>query len=218
MNSKSYTFVLASASPRRFELLSHFNFPFKVISADIDETSLPDEAPDRYVKRLSHSKATAVAEKLAMEKKSDKSFFILAADTTVVLEEEIIGKPDNEDHAVEMLLKLQGKTHSVLSAYYLLKLETFADFLSPPNLAVLDDSLQTNQVTFDSFSREEAKDYVSKNESMDKAGAYAMQGIGGQFISGVQGSITSVMGLDMCALRRSFNKFDIVSLCKKHEP
>lgn len=168
-------FILASGSPRRKDLLASVGYSFQVIPADIDEASLADESPERYVLRLAEEKASVIKETLP----------IVAADTTVVLEKKIFGKPRDEKEAAEMLKALQGRTHEVFTGVALSvegKVRTI---------------LERTAVTFRPLNESEINHYVSSGEPLDKAGAYAAQGYGASFITRIDGSYTNVVGLPL---------------------
>ena len=171
--------VLASASPRRRELLAGLGFSFRVESADIDETPRRGESPRGYVKRLAREKAHAVARRL-----SDDSLLVLAADTSVILGEEILGKPRDAAHARQMLAQLAGQRHRVLTAVATAGRHH-------------DTRLVETAVTFRAASPAEIAWYVETGEPMDKAGAYAVQGRGSFLVSSLEGSPTNVIGLPL---------------------
>jgi septum formation protein len=170
--------VLASGSPRRRQLLEMLRIPFRVVAPDVDEHVLPGEAPDRYVMRLSRAKAEAVAARAPGE-------LILAADTTVVLDGDIFGKPDSPADAVAMLARLQGRTHEVLTA------------VAVTRNGGLQQALDVSRVTFRPADRAMLEEYAATGEPLDKAGAYAIQGLGALFIERVEGDIFGVMGLPL---------------------
>jgi nucleoside triphosphate pyrophosphatase len=170
--------VLASGSPRRRQLLEMLRIPFRVVPPDVDEHVLPGEAPDRYVTRLSRAKAEAVAARAPGD-------LILAADTTVVLDGDIFGKPDSPADAVAMLTRLQGRTHEVLTA------------VAVTRNGDLQQALDVSRVTFGPADRAMLEEYAATGEPLDKAGAYAIQGLGALFIERVEGDIFGVMGLPL---------------------
>jgi len=177
--------ILASKSPRRKELLRSAEIEFKTVSADVDETALPDEHPEAYVIRLAVAKAVEGAKNLP--ESGTKNLCFLGADTAVVIEGEILGKPESVENAYEMLQKLSGKTHTVMSAYCLFK---------PAENSMIKKCVKTS-VTFNKLSRSEIEDYLIKKEWEDKAGAYAIQGEASKFIKELSGSFTSVVGLPL---------------------
>ena len=170
--------VLASGSPRRRQLLEMLRIPFRVMRPDVDEHVLPGEAPDRYVTRLSRAKAEAVLARAPGE-------LILAADTTVVLDGAIFEKPTSPAHAVEMLSRLQGQTHEVTTA------------VAVSRDGDLAQALDVSRVTFRPADRPTLEAYVATGEPLDKAGAYAIQGLGAPLIERVEGDFFGVMGLPL---------------------
>lgn len=169
--------VLASSSPRRRELLSQLGLSFQVQGADIDEAVRPGEAPALYVERLAREKAAAVAAR-------SPGALVLAADTTVVLGEELLGKPRDVADAERMLGALSGRAHEVFTGIAL---------GGPASLG----RVVRTEVTFRVLSREEIAWYARSGEPLDKAGAYAIQGKAGAFITRIQGSPSSVVGLPL---------------------
>jgi septum formation protein len=170
--------ILASGSPRRRQLLEMLRIPFRVIVPDVDEHVLPDEAPDVYVTRLSRAKAEAVAPRAPGE-------VILAADTTVVLDGDIFGKPESPAQAVAMLRRLQGRTHEVMTA------------VTVARDGVIEQALDVSRVTFRPADEAMLTAYVATGEPLDKAGAYAIQGLGAPLIERVDGDFFGVMGLPL---------------------
>jgi septum formation protein len=173
--------VLASASPRRRELLARAGVNFVVLPADVDERPRPGEAPEAYVERVAHDKAAAAA-------RLSPDAWILAADTAVLLHGEILGKPDDDDQARDMLRRLAGRTHLV----------TTAICLCAPGGAVARRWATTTEVDLRSLGGAEIDAYVTTGEWRGKAGAYAIQGIAAAFVSGIRGSYTNVVGLPLC--------------------
>jgi septum formation protein len=169
---------LASASPRRRQLLELIGVPHVITPADIDETPLAAEPPNEYVLRLAREKAEAV-----WARHTDLP--VLAADTTVVIDEEILGKPESEAEAHAMLGKLSGRDHMVHTA-----------------VALWSDVHQmlfhtSTQVCFAQLSSEEIRAYWESGEPRGKAGGYAIQGLGAVFVTGISGTYTGVMGLPL---------------------
>ena len=180
MKSRDFIY-LASASPRRRELLRQIGVTFRVIGAELDETALKGESPPAYVARLAEAKAAA-----GWRGSQDLGAApVLAADTAVVLEGEILGKPADMNDAIAMLLKLSGRAHQVLTA---VALRTAAGF---------EGRLSQSSVTFRSIDPEEARAYWDTGEPRDKAGAYAIQGYAAIFIADLKGSYSGVMGLPL---------------------
>lgn len=171
----SVRLILASGSPRRSLLLSAAGFEFDIVIPDVDESMVLDERPGDYVLRLSEAKSGAV------ERRPDD--VVLGADTTVVLDGATLGKPAGRDDALSMLRSLAGRTHSVLTGWFIAstRLERFG----------IDESF----VTFNDRTDDDLVDYIERTNPFDKAGAYAIQGDDGWLISGVSGSRSNVMGL-----------------------
>lgn len=173
--------VLASSSPRRSELLAALNLQFEVRSPDVDETRFPDETPGSYVERIARAKAVAVA---------GSNEIIVAADTTVVFEGKVMGKPGHPEEARSMLRRLQNARHEVLTG------------LAVSSLGETHSLVDATEVEMMSMTDEEIAAYVAGGEPMDKAGAYALQGEGGVFVTSVHGSPSTVVGLPIHQLPR----------------
>lgn len=169
---------LASASPRRRELLTQIGVPHVVVSTDVDEFARAGETPRDYVLRLAREKARVVWDK-------DARLPVLAADTTVALDGLIFGKPRDREEALEMLRMLSRRTHQVLTAVAL------ADARG------VDTRSSVSAVTFSALSAQECAAYWETGEPRDKAGAYAIQGLAAMFIERLEGSYSGVMGLPL---------------------
>jgi septum formation protein len=176
--------VLASLSPRRRELLEQIGLSFQVMPADVDEAPLPGEDAVSHVERLALEKARVIA-----ARRPDA--LVIAGDTVVVLDDEILTKPRDADEAVEMLLRLQGRTHRV---------ETGVALVAPGGREVRE--VVGAEVRFRPFDRDMAEAYVATGEPMDKAGAYGIQGHGAVLVSGIVGDYFAVMGLSVGAVVR----------------
>jgi len=172
---------LASGSPRRRELLQQIGVEFRVIEAAVDETALKDEAPLDYVSRLAAAKANAGWQR----RRTTAAAPVLAADTAVVLDGTILGKPRDRDDALDMLRRLSGRSHEVFTAVALRA------------GAGLNIKVSRSVVTFRSIDAAEAGAYWESGEAHDKAGAYAIQGRAAIFISELRGSYSGVMGLPL---------------------
>lgn len=170
--------ILASASPRRRQLLGQLGLPFTVVAADIDESPYPAEAPLTYVKRMAHTKAQQIAQR-------HPEAFVLGADTIVTIDTEILGKPRDAAHARHMLQRLSGRAHSVVTGLALLQHST---------QRTLYDTVST-RVHFRILTPEDIDTYLATDEPSDKAGAYAIQGGGQAFVATVDGCYTNVVGL-----------------------
>lgn len=175
--------VLASASPRRSKILSDAGLFFDVQASTIQETTRPGEPPARLADRLAREKALDVAQRLG----SPPAIPVLGADTIVVAGEDVLGKPRDEAHAVELLSRLTGTTHRVMTGIAL----AWSD-----GREVLSQVV-TSEVEMRVATHQELVDYVAVGESLDKAGGYALQGAGGRFVVGVVGSATNVIGLPL---------------------
>jgi septum formation protein len=179
--------ILASASPRRAEILRNAGFEFEIRPAHVDETLLSGERPEDYVKRLAETKAKAIAGTIARE--ADASF-VVGADTVVVVDGEIFGKPADAQDARRMLTRLSGRSHEVLTGIAVLRA---ADGTG-------GTVVETTQVTFRLLSQQDIEDYIATGEPFDKAGAYGIQGLGGKFVPRIQGCYFNVMGLPVSRL------------------
>jgi len=180
--------VLASKSPRRRELLSALELPFEILSPDIDETPWPNEAPDSFALRMAHEKALAVLGGIT----SSDPVCIISADTDVVLDGKILGKPADAADATRMLTSLSGKSHDVITGLCVMR-------STGGLLAIQGQSVKT-RVTFREVTEAEIHQYVASGEPMDKAGAYAIQGGAAGMIDHIDGSYSNVVGLPMEAL------------------
>ena len=172
----SRTLVLASRSPRRAELLAAAGIPFEVLAADIDETPREGEAPGAYVERLAIEKARAV-----LGLRPDAA--VLGADTTVTIDGLILGKPVDASEATAMLRRLQGRAHDVFTGVALVSTEG------------VQSAVDRTRVWFNSMTDEDISWYVESGEPVDRAGAYAIQGLASRFIPRIDGSYSNVVGL-----------------------
>lgn len=178
--------VLASASPRRSALLTQIGVAHEVVPAELDEARLPGEPPRVYVERLARDKARAASAALGVARGRP----VLAADTSVVLGDEIFGKPADEDECVRMLQALSGRSHEVMTGIALVAGE-----------ALLAD-VNVSRVTFRPLETDECRRYWRTGEPRGKAGGYAVQGFAATFIERVEGSYSGVMGLPLCETAR----------------
>ena len=172
--------ILASASPRRIELLQQLGWSFVTQAADIDETPLLNEAPQKLVCRLAEQKALAV-----YQQQQDPAVAVLGADTIVVVEQQILGKPADYADSLRMLKLLSAKQHQVMTAislYYNNQAHT---------------QLVCTEVFFSPVSEAQIAAYWDSGEPCDKAGSYAIQGLGGKFVERIEGSYSSVVGLPL---------------------
>ena len=187
---------LASGSPRRRELLTQIGVPFTAISADIDETPLTDESPAAYVERLARGKALAGYAALSAEQSAGPAC-VLGADTAVVLDGRILGKPQDQAEAQAMLLGLAGREHEVLTAIALLDGQR------------CESRVVRSLVRFRPIDQAEASAYWASGEPNDKAGGYGIQGLGAVFVSGLNGSYSAVVGLPLCETCELLGHFGI---------
>jgi len=178
------TIVLASASPRRQELLINAGIEFVVRPANIPEVRLPDESPKGFAERMAQEKARTIRDNVeAAHPQNENSLAVLGADTVVVIGNEVLGKPTNSGDAARMLRLLSGREHSVITGVCLSG-ETFEDVRS-----------ETTIVYFGELSEWDIKSYIKTGEPMDKAGAYAIQGMASRWISKIEGDYNNVVGL-----------------------
>ncbi len=177
--------ILASASPRRMELLRQIGVSCKSCPVDIDESVLLNERPEDYVKRVAAHKSEACGLQMA-----DCNLNILAADTSVICEGQILGKPCDQPHALAMLQQLSGKTHQVLTA---VSLRSYRN----ARCECHDMALSVTDVTFRTLSASDLEAYWATGEPLDKAGAYAIQGYAAIFIESIRGSYSGVVGLPL---------------------
>ncbi len=185
--------VLASGSPRRKQWLEALNLPFEVQVPDVDETPIPDEDPENLVLRLARTKAEVVAHR-------NPGRWVLAADTTVAVDHHTLNKPVDVEDGVRMLMLLQGRAHQVHTGMALRRNDEMHSFVD------------TAQVHFRPFTEAQARWYVATGEPMDKAGSYAIQGIGALFIQRVEGSFATVMGLPVERLADLLFKLKVLNL------
>jgi septum formation protein len=176
-------FILASASPRRRELLTSIGLDFEVLPSHVPEIHQEGEAPEEYVARLSRDKAYAIA-------KSHPSRWVIAADTIVILGEQLLEKPADPVDAMRMLGTIAGQTHVVYTGVTLVNLDA----------AHHETRVAESEVRMLPLSPAEIEWYVGTGEPLDKAGAYAVQGIGAMFIDSIHGSYTNVVGLPLATL------------------
>lgn len=173
-------FVLASGSPRRRELLNVLGLSFAVIPASIAEIPASGEDPETFVVRIAREKGMEVASRLSQS-------VVLSADTVVTIDGEILGKPADEEDAVRMLRKLSGRCHSVYTAVCLID-QRYDQTL---------DGLEKTDVWFDNMTDSQIRDYVQRENVMDKAGAYAIQGYAAVYIPRIEGNYFNVVGLPL---------------------
>jgi septum formation protein len=177
--------ILASASPRRAELLHTAGVTFSVQTAEVDESTLPDEAPESYVTRVARAKAEAVAQRCRQ-----RGEVVLAADTTVVVNGEILGKPRGPDDAIRMLTMLSGRIHDV-----------FTGVVAIGDTGSLEDVVRT-RVRMLPIGADDIQWYVDSGEPDGKAGAYAIQGRASRFVDWIEGSWSHVVGLPVATVHQ----------------
>lgn len=170
--------ILASASPRRQELLRQIGVTFKVLPVDLDETPLAGETPLAYVERIAAEKSASVFDR------PDTNLPVLAADTAVILDGQIMGKPKDKADCLDMLGRLSGRTHQVFSA---ISLRGSAHW----------QAVSVTDVDFRAMTRQEMNAYWATGEPADKAGSYAIQGLGSVFVKSITGSFSGVVGLPL---------------------
>ncbi len=184
--------VLASASPRRQEILRNAGIPFVVQPTDIPEIPEEGEAPRSFAERLAREKALAVLR----QRPGD---FVLGADTIVVVDARILGKPRDDADAARMLRLLSGRTHQVITGVC----------LAGPRLGVEDIRSESTLVTMDAFSDGDIRFYVATREPMDKAGAYAIQGIASRWVSRIEGDYFNVVGLPVSLVYKMLREREV---------
>ncbi len=187
--------ILASASPRRRELLQKLDIRFEIRPAFVDESMLPGEDASTYPLRTAVKKAMAVAEQIGKEEKA----LIVAADTVVVIDDDILGKPADAAEAKAMLCRLAGREHIVITGLGLV------DTLSGRTLSAAEQTI----VYFNALSEEQIDAYIATGEPLDKAGAYGIQGKGSLLVRKIDGDFYNVMGLPLSRLDRVLAKLDL---------
>jgi septum formation protein len=179
--SLSFPLILASASPRREELLRSVGLKFKIIPADVDETYFQGESPRTHVRRLSRDKAGVIANQYPKA-------LVLGADTIVVIDGQILGKPKNKKQAREMLQRLSNRRHTVFTGFT----------IACVSAGTSRTKVVQSTVQFKKIDPAEMAWYINSDEPYDKAGGYAAQGKGASFIQAIRGSYTNVIGLPLC--------------------
>jgi septum formation protein len=192
--------ILASASPRRQELLRNAGIPFEVQPADIDETPRSGESPRDCAERLALEKALAIFQKRP-------EGFVLGADTIVVVDAAILGKPRDADHAARMLRLLSGRTHAVITGVCVVRPVAGGQWSVASNV---NTASETTLVTFCELSDNEIREYIASGEPMDKAGAYAIQGIASRWIPRIEGDYSNVVGLPVALVYRMLKSHGLV--------
>ncbi|MEA3470778.1 MAG: Maf family protein [Thermodesulfobacteriota bacterium] len=190
----STSFILASASPRRRELLKSMGFDFTVIPSGVDEKFLGGESVKEHVLRLSREKAQVIAGK-------NPEAWVLGADTVVIIDSEVLGKPGSKKEAREMLVRLSGKKHRVLTGFSVVR----------NDMDVVKSGLTESSVFFKEVSDDELEWYIDTKEPYDKAGGYAVQGMAASFVKEIRGSHTNVIGLPLCEVVAALKEVGAIS-------
>jgi septum formation protein len=193
--------VLASASPRRSELLARLGIRFTAEPSRVSEDILPGETPEEHVVRLSRDKAREVAQRPSVPGR-----WFIGSDTIVLRDDTILGKPRDALEAAEMLRSLSGRSHRVLSGY--------AVYDRQSETAV--SGVVATRVRFKELTEQEIAGYIASGEPADKAGAYAIQGIGAFMVLGIEGSYTNVVGLPLCEVVEVLERLGAVRLFEYH--
>ena len=196
---------LASRSPRRRELLKQIGVPFELLllredlrrGADVDETPLPEESPGVYVLRVAQAKANMAIRQIALRGLPQKP--ALAADTTVVFDGGILGKPEDAGHAGRILRALSGREHQVLTAVAVALRDR------------VETQISVSSVWFRDLSDADIRRYCATGEPLDKAGAYGIQGRAGAFVTRINGSYSGIMGLPLAETAELLQRFDIAA-------
>jgi septum formation protein len=188
------SFILASASPRRRELLKSMGFDFIVIPSGVDEKFLEGESVSEHVLRLSQEKALAIAER-------NPEAWVLGADTVVIIDTEVLGKPGSKEEAREMLMRLSGKKHRVLTGFSVVR----------TSVNVVKSELVESSVFFKDVSADELEWYIDTEEPYDKAGGYAVQGKAASFVKEIRGSHTNVIGLPLSEVVAALKEVGAIS-------
>jgi septum formation protein len=198
--SRDHPLLLASASPRRRELLELARIPFEVIRAGVDESTAKGEHALAYVARMARAKLAAAGVSLEPTVRA-RAAIVLAADTTVILGDRIFAKPESDDEAREMLKALSGAKHDVVTAFA----------LGDPNTGrLVSEQTVRTLVEFRVLGAGEIDDYVSTGESRDKAGAYAIQGMASVLVKRIEGSHTNVIGLPTAELVMELRRLELM--------
>ena len=187
--------ILASASPRRKEILENTNVKFKIMASSIEELRLEGESPCQMVMRLAFEKGIDIASR-------QKSDLVISADTIVVLDNTVLGKPKDEIEARKMITSLSGRTHQVITGISLINLDN--------NKKIIDYVI--SNVKFKNLSEEDINDYIRTKESLDKAGAYGIQGYGALLVEEIQGDYFNIVELPISRLSDLLKKYFNINL------
>jgi septum formation protein len=186
--AESPRIVLASQSPRRAELIGRLGLQPEIVPADLDERYLPGETPEVHAERLARDKALAIAA-------SRPDALVVGSDTIVVIDGDVLGKPRDRDHAIEMLMRLSGREHEVCTG------------IAVAHGGQVESGLERVAVRFSHLDRALCEAYVATGEPMDKAGAYGIQGFGSAIVEGIVGDYFAVMGLPVVRMLRLIERF-----------
>lgn len=191
--------ILASSSPRRQELIRSLSLPYRIEVSDVDETTAPGQTPEQIVEELSERKARAIYERYKSQPLEGGDGVIVGSDTIVVLDGEVLGKPRDEEDAFRMLKRLQGRQHEVFSGVACIGLADGRTSVSHERTVVRMKQL----------SDERIRRYIATREPMDKAGSYAIQGIGATIVERIEGDYFNVVGLPMSLLSDMLAEFSL---------
>ncbi|MBB67355.1 MAG: septum formation protein Maf [Rickettsiales bacterium] len=194
----NYSVVLASASPRRTMLLDQMGIAHSVKPVDIDESALANETPEAQVARLAEQKAKTALARLHDEDALNENTRVLASDTLIAFNGVSLGKPEDKEDARRILSMLSNNEHEVLTA------------ISVASTTKQVTQIITTKVTFAALTNDEIDAYLDTGEPADKAGSYAIQGIGGQFVKAINGSASAVVGLPLYETRQLLREFGVV--------
>jgi len=192
--------ILASGSPRRKELLGRLVKKFDIVTSDFDEDTIKakEKNPEELVKKLSFAKANDVLNKIEIK----ENFAIIAADTIVCINEEILGKPTDKSNAIEMLKKLSSHSHYVLTGMTVI--------INKNGIINKETVCSKSTIYFKELNENEIVDYIKTGEPLDKAGSYAIQGIGNKFVEKYNGNFNSIIGLDTNQLKDILEKYEVL--------
>ncbi|CAH0119131.1 dTTP/UTP pyrophosphatase [Paenibacillus sp. CECT 9249] len=191
----SHLLILASSSPRRQELIRSLGLPFEIVASDVDESTPPDWTPAHTVEQLALRKAQAVSERLAPPNES----IVIGADTVVVLDDEVLGKPKDREDAASMLRRLQGRSHQVFTGVACIDMRT----------GRTEASHRMTHVRMKPLTERQIAAYAASGEPDDKAGAYAIQGLGATIVESIEGCYFNVVGLPLSLLSDMLASFGI---------
>ncbi len=198
MYNTKESLILASASPRRREMLSRLGLNYKIVPSEIEEGGAEDRSPEMHAQDMAWEKASAVARRIGEE----EDHWYLAVDTVVMVDDRVLGKPESRDEAKEFLSLLSGKWHTVVTGYCL---------WNPVGGKKVNNAV-SSRVKIKVLSKEEIEAYVNTREPIDKAGAYAVQGIGAFMVEAIEGSYTNVVGLPMTEVLTDLCRLGIIEV------